>query len=687
MYEIRPESIKTFIQDRTIKLPRFQRKQTWDAKKNFQLCVSLFKQYPIGVCILSHEKLSDTRSVKFLLDGRQRRNALKQLAEDPEMLYVWARKFLDLKSSDQSYEVVEKYINKINEFLEEDEDKIDTEPKEESIEEEYLFLDDEDPATIIEDGENQVNRLDDKSIESNLLLKIILAIHKKEKRRSGFTAPFDFVGCVEKLPYVKSEGRSYILSSRDLKEFINSYRDYCEVNYESEYNVKEHFISYLQDRFVVTNDKKLKQIVSLKWDSILDKIEILQIIDDVLSNSKIGIIEVMGMKSSDYQKIFSLINSQGAPLKAIEVLSSKPRWNIKLNSPSASTLVAVQELYKAIGIQTEGVVRWDLPATLITRIGQNFVFRKFSSDKTSDLITGITIGFKVASGIYTSGVTKDNIEKLSEASINWEIDIDNLISDIQNMFKIMKGLDYFKYFETWRTSVMELTSDFIAMDFIIMCYLNWQDKGKPMGNGTEVRKFQKDCFIILDRLYYDYVRGIWKSSADSKIRSNIEKLSDGFKAVSKAEWEALLTDIFDNSQVNGVDITLNMMRPLLYHFYCLSSIDAPSAVKYEALEVDHIIPQALFKASATIERSDVIVDNLLNLGVLPKGSNITKKDKKLVQISSEDILVKEIQKYEFIEECDFKKYSDINNYREMFDSRRSIFLEVYGKRREFLLNN
>ena len=78
MYEIRPESIKTFIQDRTIKLPRFQRKQTWDAKKNFQLCVSLFKQYPIGVCILSHEKLSDTRSVKFLLDGRQRRNALKQ---------------------------------------------------------------------------------------------------------------------------------------------------------------------------------------------------------------------------------------------------------------------------------------------------------------------------------------------------------------------------------------------------------------------------------------------------------------------------------------------------------------------------------------------------------------------------------------------------------------------------------
>ena len=33
MYEIRPESLKTFITANNIRLPRFQRKQTWDAKK------------------------------------------------------------------------------------------------------------------------------------------------------------------------------------------------------------------------------------------------------------------------------------------------------------------------------------------------------------------------------------------------------------------------------------------------------------------------------------------------------------------------------------------------------------------------------------------------------------------------------------------------------------------------------
>ena len=50
------------------------------------------------MCILSVEKYKD-KTVKFLLDGRQRRNALKQLAEDPENLYLWAKKFLDLKAS------------------------------------------------------------------------------------------------------------------------------------------------------------------------------------------------------------------------------------------------------------------------------------------------------------------------------------------------------------------------------------------------------------------------------------------------------------------------------------------------------------------------------------------------------------------------------------------------------------
>lgn len=73
MYEIRPESIKTFIEDTSIKLPRFQRRQSWDAKKNFELCISVFKEFPVCVFLIWRQKQG---KLKWLPDGRQRRNAL-----------------------------------------------------------------------------------------------------------------------------------------------------------------------------------------------------------------------------------------------------------------------------------------------------------------------------------------------------------------------------------------------------------------------------------------------------------------------------------------------------------------------------------------------------------------------------------------------------------------------------------
>lgn len=112
MYEIRPESIKTFITDRNVRLPRLQRKQTWDEKKNFQLCISLFKEYPIGVCILSVDE-SRGKTVRWLLDGRQRKNALSMMYDDPENIYNWAKRFIGFKNSDQPSEIEDKFNIKL----------------------------------------------------------------------------------------------------------------------------------------------------------------------------------------------------------------------------------------------------------------------------------------------------------------------------------------------------------------------------------------------------------------------------------------------------------------------------------------------------------------------------------------------------------------------------------------------
>ncbi len=170
MYEIRPETVKTFITDRNVKLPRFQRKQTWDEKKNFQLCISLFKEYPIGVCILSVDE-SKGKTVRWLLDGRQRKNALTMIHDDPENIYNWAKKFIRFKNSDQPNELEEKYWEKINEYIEAD-------------------ADEEFEAVTRENGDddsevNEINaeeNIDESTYGLELLLEIIKIIHNKQKR-------------------------------------------------------------------------------------------------------------------------------------------------------------------------------------------------------------------------------------------------------------------------------------------------------------------------------------------------------------------------------------------------------------------------------------------------------------------------------------------------------------------------
>ena len=47
----------------------------------------------------------------------------------------------------------------------------------------------------------------------------------------------------------------------------------------------------------------------------------------------------------------------------------------------------------------------------------------------------------------------------------------------------------------------------------------------------------------------------------------------------------------------------------------------------------------------------------------------------------------QILKYEFIPEDKFKKYSNVNNWKDMFDERAPIFLNAYSKKRDDILNN
>lgn len=675
MYEIRPETVKTFVLDKNIKLPRFQRKQTWDEKKNFQLCISLFKEYPMGVTILSVEE-NNNKTIRWLLDGRQRKNALLQMYEDPENIYNWAKKFIGFKNNSQPDELEELFWNKINEYIEySDED-------EQPYTEETITNDDSDGYESDEDL-----NIDTKG-GLDFLLEIIKIIHNKSKKTTGFTKPFDITQYVDKLEYLEIIDGNTSLSSKKLKTFLDQYRnDYCNDN-DKNYDEWQSFFDFVCSRYEknITDLNSLKKYISDKWQDMFLRINIIERLDNLLSNSKIGLIEVKNLKPADSQKIFNIINSEGEKLTAVEVLSAKPSWNVKISNAPQIMADSVKELYRKIGTSNTDIVKWDLPATLLKRIGENFIIKNFS-DEPKDFAKEITYGFKLLAGIWESGVKKEDIEKLSkETKINWASDFEELVSDIKTMLKLVNSYQYFKYFKSWRTSIMELTSDSIALDFFIILYNDWVRKGKPVGSDIKAHQFEKNCLILWDRLIYEYITVQWRGSGDTKIASNISSLkneNDIFTPISSEKWILLLEEIRDNQKVFGNPLNLKNMKPILYHFYCLKSILGPDT-NYN-IEVDHILPQDLFKNSI-IPNKDSVMNSILNLGLLPKNDNISKSNKRLIEIS-DAWLQDQILKYEFISKEEYILYADISDYEDRYNERFEFFRGAFEETRTKILNN
>lgn len=121
--------------------------------------------------------------------------------------------------------------------------------------------------------------------------------------------------------------------------FIDEYRNHADA-YRQDYEDEDCFYEYLDSRSIVKDEKKTKQLIHDKWDEILERMLIIDKIDSQLTSSKIGMIEVKNLSPSDSQKIFNIINSEGEKLKAVEILSAKPHWNIPIINPSQEAIVA-----------------------------------------------------------------------------------------------------------------------------------------------------------------------------------------------------------------------------------------------------------------------------------------------------------------------------------------------------------
>lgn len=664
-YNIETRSVSEFVTDTKIKLPRFQRKSTWSAKQNFELAISIFQEYPVGVVIIN-----DEGHTSWLLDGRQRRTALRDLRANPDLVYEWARKYIKFKPSESEDNVESMFWNTVNQYLQKEnyEDGNVSEPESEHY----------------SDEEN--HDIDKWRQRAGLktLLDIIIMCHQKRGDTYKWERAFDFRNFLDRASYApKRDG--YKIDPIALREFLLKYRNkVANITIDS-------FIQFMDDECGLKEgmEVKFKSEIEQKW-TMLDKI--ISIISDSEQryiDARIGVILLKNVTPLDAQNIFSRINSGGTQLKAEELLSAKPFWNEPVITFDAKMGELVKDMYSRLGVevpQDGAVVRWDYGATLISRIkDQNLLFENYHTpDNPKEIdVTQITLGFKLMSSYFNGGMSAIVVTEMEKnKDIKWGKSIDELVEDVNTICEILLKTEFFRYFKSWKKSIFKLMGNAIVLEFITILVKDWHSKGCPTIDSAELKNFKRDAKILLDRLMYEYAVGGWKGSGDSKMANHIKNWKERIKPLERSVWETFIEES-SNGSFGGQPLDIKHLTPILCYQYALRKLQPENCLD-EPSEVDHIIPQDKLNENQMIPKE--YKDSLFNLILLSKTDNIQKKDKALNEIK-DSFLRKTVSKYSFIDECDFDKFSDISNIKDLKEKRMAELLKVFGDVRISELSN
>lgn len=664
-YVIESEKVTNFIQDTKIKLPRFQRKGTWKDKQNFELAISIFQGYPVGVVIINKE-----RKVSWLLDGRQRRNALKEMRENPVKLYEWAKKYLKFRQNFNEHEITRLFHSKVSSYLQA-EDK-NNEEYEEDIEKEY-----EDIEESSFDRNDQANGL-------KILLEIILMVHEVKNGTSKWENLFDFTEYFNKLKYVKIIEGEKRIDPVSLRSFLlEMSREYQREN--DGIITKEFFINYYLDQIEISEEKivEFKNAVFNSWEYITNSIKTIDDSEQVFDEARIGVINLTNASPLDAQNIFSRINSGGTILKAEELLSAKPFWNVRYNVINEDYKEEVRNLYKKLGVYWDGtLVRWDAAAILISNIDKKGVFFDIYKEDNKLDIESVTLGFKLISAYFTKGISANHVTQLETSKdIDWDTSIKNFENDIKQVTDVLLNDKHFKILKNWNYPLNKMLGNAPTLEFITICYLNWIDKNRPIANSGEGKAFKRDAKVLLDKLIYEYSIRRWSGSSDSKVRFDIENWKDRLKNVPDDDWNDLITEVSEGEN-KGNNVKVKTLIPIIYYFEVLR--ERLPEDKNEIHQIDHIFPQEKFKENRNI--NDAYKDSLSNLIILTKQENNLKGNKPLNEISDPS-LKKSISSVSEIDESEFDKYSDISNFNMLIEQRLEFFKEVINKNRKTFLSN
>lgn len=680
-YVIEPMGIKSFLDDNTIKYPRFQRKAVWKKKQNFELCISVFQEYPIGVVILNKQQKNS-----WLLDGRQRRTALAQMRDNPVELYDWARSYIKFGRRDDPKLVTEAYWEVIDKYLEQDslgEEESDIESEAEDDTED-VYAEGE---RALEAGEREENSFNPKNQRLGLktLLDSILMVHPVSSKGSHWEELFDYTDYFSKLRYAPQKNAGKV-DPVLLRKFILELSAALEQEYDDGWG-EEQFIEYYKDQFDLKSEKlgaKFEKLILSQWHEIKLSIETIKSVEKTFSDMRIGVVRLTNVSGLDAQNIFSRVNQGGTQLKAEELLSAKPYWNKTVEAVDHQTKELVRDFYKKMSIPTpDDIVRWDLAATFVDRIEDNaLLFPLNEEGKTGNDIRmeRIAMGFKILSAIYLKGISNKRVTSLETSeAIDWTDGLQNLLAELNTVIDLIRDDDFFKYLNAYQIPFSKLLGNAPAMEFITIILQNWRDLDKPR-SGQRLKMLQRNARALFDRLAFEYAVRAWRGSSDSKLAKDVEDWKQRVEPISAEDWKKLITESC-SGMYNGQVVSYANLRPILIYSLALKGICHHDANC--SFDVDHIIPQSAFEANPNIKPE--LKDGLANLCILPRKENMKKRDKLLQTLKEEPWLGDQVEKFTGIPRDEFDQFSTVTAVDALIDRRKPYFIEIFTELRNKIL--
>ncbi len=665
-YSIETRTVTEFVTDNTIRLPRFQRKSTWKPDQNFELAISMFKEYPLGVIVIN-----DERGTSWLLDGRQRRNALKELRNNPDTVYDAAKNYIKFKPNESEDTLKAKFWQKVDAYLVA-----------------YAAMSDDERKSMGDDFDYTGSDLDEDGIDRkrqqeglSVLLEIILMVHQKKIDKSGlrygkWERLFKLDEYLSNLPYALKKDNFRIDPER-LHSFLLKISDDAEK--DNKQLSAEYFMEVMDENIKDEKRKDFKAYLSKNWSDMARVVDVITRSERIFKRARIGVISIKNVTPLDAQNIFSRINSGGTRLSPEELISAKPFWNEYISNQDNRVRSLVDNLYNRLGVTalSDGsIVRWDLAATLMGRIEDSKLFFEDYNVMTKKGIDKdeISNGFRLLAAWFMKGVSKVHITGLEQnKEIEWPKSVDDFVEDFNSMCAVLLGDDFFKNLSLWQRPLIKLLGESATFEFCTIILQDWKDLGEPRYSGANLNTFLRHARALFDNLVFENASGFWKGSGDSKMAKHIKQYKNRLIPLENATWGNFMEEICFKGTYNSQPIAKSNIEPLLYYQMVIRKKLYPYNSNIRC-EMDHIIPQSKLKNNENVP--DWFMDSVINLSILPRSENNIKRDRILSDIKG-GALAHTVCEFAGIEEKDFDKYSLASGINDLISVRAALWMNTF----------